>query len=515
MDDAGLRQELRRLAARMRSASPPGLDDFEAREDGFAAARSPLLRAEFALLRARLHETRRPLAEQSAALETAVLTFAANGRSREKSQCVAQLAYWYNLSGHEVSAVAAARWALRQPELPLEDRLALFLPVAMAYAHQLRLGDAWQAWERHFAADHARCRNPQLAGALRSALASLHFFSALRARRLPTVYSLDLAEGAPDEAAFERHMAQVEALLSGDGLPGSLTAVEEARQRDLRGMVCALRGDLAGLERHLADPPGPPEPGNPRHGQVSRLYNLGWAWRIAGRPERALPCLRAAQAQADAGSKLAARLPYDLSCTLGALGQAQAAHEELRAFLRLRSAAAAADLATLGRLQDLSVRAGAAAPGARSALPQARPAAAEVDPIRLQQSEPPSLQRLQRLLAEPGGLYLKPAEVAERLGISLRSLQAALQRYRGSSLVALQREQRLRQAAEHLRHTDRPIKDIAEQAGFADSAGFTHAFRRMLGLSPSQYRQRAAPALPADSAQADARASLGTEDPSL
>lgn len=492
-DDASLRRELRRLAARMRSASPPGLDDFEALEGRFATARSPLLRAEFALLRARLHETRRPLAEQTTALETAVLTFSANGRGRETSQCVAQLAYWYNLSGHEVSAVAAARWALRQPELPLADRLALFLPVAMAYAHQLRLGDAWQAWEHHFAADHARCRDPQLAGALRSALASLHFLSALRARRLATVYSLDLAEGPPDVDAFEQHLTQVEALLSADGLPGCLPAAEEARRRDLRGMVCALRGDLAGLERHLADPPGPPEPGSPRHGQVSRLYNLGWAWRIAGQPERALPCLRAAQAQADAGSKLAARLPYDLSCTLAALGQAQAAHQALQTFLRLRSAAAAADLATLGRLQDLSVRTHAAMAVPDRATPTGPGAvAAAVDPIRLQQSEPPSLQRLQRLLAEPGGLYLKPAEVARRLGVSLRSLQAALQRYRGSSLVALQRDQRLRQAAEHLRHTDRPIKDIAEEAGFADSAGFTHAFRRMLGLSPSQYRLRAA-----------------------
>lgn len=493
MDDATLRRQLTRLASQHSDAADTlRLDELEALRPAVEAARSPLLHAEFLLLRARLHETRRPLAEMVADLELALLTFAANQRERQQLQCQAQLAYWYNLMGHEVSALAVAHRAMRHPDLPPNDRLALFAPVAMAYAHQLRLGDAWRAWERDFRSEHARCSDARLLREVHATLASLHFFEALKARRIDTVYTLDLDhDGPPDAERFAAQLAEVERQVHACRHAGS--ALPDAqRLGDLLGMVAALRGDSAQMQAHLAGLCGPPEQVSPTHGQLSRLYNLGWSWRVLGRPDQALPCLLAVRSHLGSVgmSKLVSRLPYDLSCTYAALGDSAAALRELRHFLRLRSDMAAADSATLSRLQDLAAQLDAP-PGGLTAQPrQIQVGGTRIDPVTLHQSEPPYLARLDRLLHERAGERRRPAELASELAVSLRTLQAALQRYRGSSLVAMQRRIALQRASEQLRLTSLPIQDIAATAGFPDGAAFSHAFKREFGVSPSLHRRR-------------------------
>jgi AraC-like DNA-binding protein len=46
-------------------------------------------------------------------------------------------------------------------------------------------------------------------------------------------------------------------------------------------------------------------------------------------------------------------------------------------------------------------------------------------------------------------------------------------------------------AEELLRRTDYPLRAIADQLGFADQFGFSSAFRRHRGCSPSSFRERA------------------------
>jgi AraC-like DNA-binding protein len=376
----------------------------------------------------------------------------------------------------------------------------------MAYAHQLRLGDAWRAWERDFRAEHARCSDARLLREVHGTLASLHFFEALQARRVATVYTLDLADGPPDAERFATQLAEVERQVHASRHAGSALP-DGQRLDDLLGMVAALRGDSARMQVHLATLCGPPDPASPTHGQLSRLYNLGWSWRVLGRPDQALPCLLAVRSHLDTVgmSKLVSRLPYDLACTHEALGDPGAALHELRHFLRLRSEMAAADSATLGRLQDLAAQLDSPT-GGFTPPRQLQIGSARVDPVTLHQSEPPYLARLDRLLHERAGERRRPAELASELGVSLRTLQAALQRYRGSTLVAMQRRIALQRASEQLRLTELPIHQIAATAGFPDGAAFSHAFKREFGVSPSMHRRRglAGPAAPAAGALADA-----------
>lgn len=55
-----------------------------------------------------------------------------------------------------------------------------------------------------------------------------------------------------------------------------------------------------------------------------------------------------------------------------------------------------------------------------------------------------------------------------------------------------QRRLRLERAGHQLLNTSRPITDIAFEAGFDSLEGFSRAFRRLWGTSPSEYRRRGA-----------------------
>jgi AraC-like DNA-binding protein len=83
-----------------------------------------------------------------------------------------------------------------------------------------------------------------------------------------------------------------------------------------------------------------------------------------------------------------------------------------------------------------------------------------------------------------------PAQVAQRLGMTLRSLQRRLQAS-SLSLSRLVDEARREVACASLRRRDVAIKDIAHRLGFSEPSAFHRAFKRWMGMTPAQFRERA------------------------
>ncbi len=82
------------------------------------------------------------------------------------------------------------------------------------------------------------------------------------------------------------------------------------------------------------------------------------------------------------------------------------------------------------------------------------------------------------------------SEVAEAVHLSARSLQRHLAD-EGLNFSTLIDEVQLGLACSHLGTGTRPrIADVARRSGFSDQAAFTRFFRRHLGCTPSQYRDR-------------------------
>jgi AraC-like DNA-binding protein len=78
--------------------------------------------------------------------------------------------------------------------------------------------------------------------------------------------------------------------------------------------------------------------------------------------------------------------------------------------------------------------------------------------------------------------------VAESLGMSRRSLQRRLSACDVSYSDLLHQVQ-LRRAADWLKHTSKPVSEIAFDLGYSDASNFTRAFRNQTGMSPQRFRQ--------------------------
>jgi len=86
---------------------------------------------------------------------------------------------------------------------------------------------------------------------------------------------------------------------------------------------------------------------------------------------------------------------------------------------------------------------------------------------------------------------LRVDQLARRLDLSIRSLQRLCEKYIGLPPLAVIRRYRLQEAAQRLREDPSvTVAQVAAELDYADHAHLTADFRRVLGFSPSQYRQQ-------------------------
>lgn len=75
------------------------------------------------------------------------------------------------------------------------------------------------------------------------------------------------------------------------------------------------------------------------------------------------------------------------------------------------------------------------------------------------------------------------------VGIHPAHVARVFRRHHGRSIGDFVRELRLDWAAHHVSTTDRPLVDVALDAGFADQSHFTRAFKARVGVPPGRYRR--------------------------
>lgn len=140
-----------------------------------------------------------------------------------------------------------------------------------------------------------------------------------------------------------------------------------------------------------------------------------------------------------------------------------------------------------------------AAPGlldaVRHAGPESSPhagAAAVADWLCKDGAEPgPDALLANRVIAAVEAAHPPPdvAALAERVGVAVRTLQRLTRRYIGLSPLTLLQRRRIQEAADRMRSAPaRSLADIAVDLGYTDHAHLSREFRKVLGLSPSEYR---------------------------
>ncbi len=98
------------------------------------------------------------------------------------------------------------------------------------------------------------------------------------------------------------------------------------------------------------------------------------------------------------------------------------------------------------------------------------------------------VQRVRQALAAHPGATHSAENLAALLNVSARTLHRQLKE-EGASLQALKDEVRRTRALELLLRTHRPIKQVAEAAGFQNEKSFMRAFRGWTGQSPAEFRR--------------------------
>jgi AraC-like DNA-binding protein len=99
-------------------------------------------------------------------------------------------------------------------------------------------------------------------------------------------------------------------------------------------------------------------------------------------------------------------------------------------------------------------------------------------------------ERIRAVFAAGEGQYPTAEALATQLHLSPRNLFRRLRR-EGVGYRELVDEHRCERACWLLRHTELSVESIAERLGYADTSNFSRTFRRWLGSTPRQYRERA------------------------
>ena len=91
----------------------------------------------------------------------------------------------------------------------------------------------------------------------------------------------------------------------------------------------------------------------------------------------------------------------------------------------------------------------------------------------------------------PGRVHtLTLQELARLLNLSVRQTQRLLRENFGKTFSQKLTEARMAAAWQYLSNTTLSVTDIAGRVGFSSVEHFSSAFRRFMGCSPRQYRQR-------------------------
>lgn len=99
-------------------------------------------------------------------------------------------------------------------------------------------------------------------------------------------------------------------------------------------------------------------------------------------------------------------------------------------------------------------------------------------------------QEIRTLLSDDLGQPIYSEQVAKRLGLSVRSLHDAVQRYRGMSLHRYLRLRRLWLVRKHLLTGPDSVKAAALAFGFWHLSDFSKSYRDRFGETPSETRER-------------------------
>jgi AraC-like DNA-binding protein len=108
-------------------------------------------------------------------------------------------------------------------------------------------------------------------------------------------------------------------------------------------------------------------------------------------------------------------------------------------------------------------------------------------------SYPPSLSASLEYMRHNLHNKISVSELSRFAGVSVTQFFRLFKRHIGESPLTYFNTMKIKRAAELLRHTLMPVKEIAFNLGYDEPAYFTNQFRKIMGVSPRNYRENLIP----------------------
>lgn len=112
----------------------------------------------------------------------------------------------------------------------------------------------------------------------------------------------------------------------------------------------------------------------------------------------------------------------------------------------------------------------------------------EVTEVKGAESVNPQIRAAQRYIAESYTEEITLADVAEHVGISAGYMTTLLKQYLGYNFVDYLNRVRIEHACGYLEQSYLKNYEIAFKVGFRDEKYFSKVFRKIMGISPKEYR---------------------------
>lgn len=93
------------------------------------------------------------------------------------------------------------------------------------------------------------------------------------------------------------------------------------------------------------------------------------------------------------------------------------------------------------------------------------------------------MEFLKEILNQPNNPSLK--SISRQIGMSETNMQLKFKAYTGKTIIQYHREQVLLNALQMIQ-ANLPIKEVAYFSGYSSTASFSKAFKKFIGLSPSE-----------------------------
>jgi len=121
-------------------------------------------------------------------------------------------------------------------------------------------------------------------------------------------------------------------------------------------------------------------------------------------------------------------------------------------------------------------------------------AAVSRDSCKSNEKHPPQwLERAVEMLRERFAEHLTITEVATTVGVHPVHLAREFRRFQRCTIGEYVRELRVQRACRELQTSKEPLAAIATATGFADQSHFCRTFKRLIGMTPAEYRSVLSP----------------------